>query len=86
MRDWRTIIEALERKANDGACPQTERDALLAKASELRIKHKLAPVIPINRPRTRVINQRVYTQTGTGTWTTVDGTVNVTISFARRDY
>lgn len=57
MRDYRRIVAALERKANDAATSDAERDALLSKAAELRAKHDLTP------PR------RAPTVHGTGTWT-----------------
>lgn len=39
MRDHRKVIAALERKAHDRACTPAERDALLAKAQQLRAEH-----------------------------------------------
>lgn len=38
-RDWPAIIDALQRKADDGATPAGEREALLSKVSELRMAH-----------------------------------------------
>jgi len=52
MRDWASVIERLERKANDPACSAPERTALLAKATELRERHAI-PVTPAPAPAPR---------------------------------
>jgi hypothetical protein len=75
MRDVYVTIEALERKAADRAVTEPERDALLAKAAQLRAAAPPRPPVPPRRTSTAAAEPPWwgFTTTSSTTGTTTIG-------------